>query len=275
MKQIFWVLAAISTFTPFTAPALAADTLVEPLYTKSAKRYSGLVFDAYAEYYKDRQFEEIDKVDATELRVDLTFPILSRSQIRLSLPFYTDGDGRRMETGSSTDIDGNGGTFNFASVSYEYQFMDSTHDGIDLMGYAGVGHRTDKLETSNGDYMNHRGNNAKVGIRLSHEMSSSTSLLGDIGFLYYWDTDDLDPSGQEEVNFGHLLTSAAVIMHDRPFKPALELTYRGDLNHYNNLAIVPELIYSFEAVDLKLGLPIGLTDDADDYGVTLGLTYRM
>jgi hypothetical protein len=234
-----------------------------------------LVFDAYAEYYKDRQFEEIDKVDATELRVDLAFPILSRSQIRLSLPFYTDGDGRRIETGESTDIDGNGGTFNFASVAYEYQFMDATQDAIDLMGYAGLGHRTDKIDTSHGDKMNHRGRNVQGGIRLGREMNSSTSLLGDIGFLYYWDTDDLDPSGQEETSFWHLMTSAAVIMHDGPFKPALELTYRGDLNHYNNLAIVPELIYSFKAVDLKLGVPVGLTSDADDYGVTLGFTYRM
>jgi hypothetical protein len=27
-------------------------------------------------------------------------------------------------------------------------------------------------------------------------------------------------------------------------------------------------------VDLKLALPIGITSDADDYGVTVGLTFR-
>lgn len=274
MKRAVLILTVFSTGAAFNSLAIAADTVVEPLYTKSAQRYGSLVFDTYAEHYKDRKFEEIDEVDATELRIDLTVPILSRGQLRFSLPFYTDGDGRRIENGKSTDIDGNGGTFNFASVTYEHQFMDAAEDKFNLMVYAGLGYRTDKLDTSHGDYMNHRGRNATAGIRMDGEVGSSMSLLSDIGYQYYWDTDDLDPSGGNDTSFGHLLASVAVMKHDLALKPALELRYRGDLGDYNNFQVVPELIYSFKAMDLKFGVPIGLTNDADDYGVALGFTYR-
>ncbi|MGB5648997.1 MAG: hypothetical protein WBM59_02870 [Sedimenticolaceae bacterium] len=274
MKRIWTLSAAAIGAAAYLPPVAGADTMVEPLYTKSAQRYASFVFDAYAEYYTDRKFQEIDGVDATELRIDLAAPILSRGQLRLSLPFYTDGDGEYIESGDSTDISGSGGTFNFATISYEHQFMDAAQDKVDLMGYIGVGHRTARLKTSNGDYMNHRGNNAEVGIRLDHAVNPSMMLMSDIGYQYYWDTDDLNPSGGGD-NFGNLVASAALIKNDRPLKPALELIYRGNFGDYNNLAVVPELIYSFSEVDLKLGIPVGLTSDADDYGVTLGFTYRM
>jgi len=275
MKRAFMILTAFSTVTAFTAAALAADTVVEPLYTKSAQRVSGLVFDAYVSHYQGRGFEEIDDVDATELRIDLTVPISARGQLRLSLPFHTDGDGRRIENGKSTAIDGNGGTFDFASATYEHQFMDVAEDKFNLMAYAGLGFRADKLDTSHGDYMNHRGSLARAGVRMDRAVSSSMSLSSDIGYQHYWDTDDLDPSGENRVSFGHLLVSVAVMKHDLALKPALELTYRGDLVDYNNFQIIPELIYSFKSVDLKIGVPVGLSSDADDYGVTLGFTYRM
>ena len=275
MKRAFMILTAFSTGAAFAAAALAADTMVEPLYTKSAQRVGGPVFEAYASHYQGRKFEEIDDVDATELRIDLTVPMLARGQLRLSLPFHTDGDGRRIENRQSTAIDGNGGTFNFASVSYEHQFMDAVEGRFNLMGYAGLGYRADKLDTSHGDYMNHRGRLAKAGIRMDRAVNSSVSLSSDIGYQHYWDTDDLDPSGENRVSFGHLLVSAAVMKHDLALKPALEVTYRGDLVDYNNFQVIPELIYSFKSVDLKIGVPVGLTNDADDYGVTLGFTYRM
>jgi len=274
MKNILTILALSQSVIFFSASVFSSDTTVEPLYTKSAKVYNSFVVDAYIEYYRGRQFQEIEDVDATELRIDLTVPVLSRGQLRFSLPFYTDGDGVRISDGGKTDLSGNGGTFNFASLGYEHQFLDAANDSIDLIAYAGLGFRTAKLKTDNGDYMNHRGKNAEVGVRLDGSINPSLMLLGDLGYQYYWDTDDLNPSGGDD-KFGHLVASAAIIKHDDDLKPALELTYRGNFGDYNNLAIVPELIYSFDAVDLKLGIPVGLTNDADDYGVTLGFTYRM
>lgn len=274
MKKSLLTLATLLAFNSYSTQILAGETIVEPLYTKSAKTYSSYVFDAYAESYKDRQFEEIEEVDALELRVDLSFPILSNGQLRISLPFYTDGDGVREDNGDKTDLDGNGGTFNFASIAYEHQFMDAASDNLDLIGYASAGYRTDKLETSHSDYMNHRGKNFKAGVRMGTDITPSILFLTDIGYQYYWDADDLNPARDGD-NFGNVVASAAFIKSDGNLKPALELTYRGDLSDYNNLAVVPELIYSFDAADLKLGVPVGLSSEADDYGVTVGFSYRM
>jgi len=274
MKYKTAVLAALLSINAYSNPVFAGSTMVEPVYTKSAQIYDNFVFDAYIETYKGRLFEEIKEVDATELRIDLSFPILSKGQLRLSLPFYTDGDGKRIENNQKTDLDGNGGTFNFASVTYEHQFMDSASDNMDLMAYAGLGYRTERIKTSHGDFMNHRGKNFKAGVRINSDINPSMLFLTDIGVQYYWDSDDLNPA-QNGDNFTNAVASAAIIKSDGNLKPALELTYRGDFSDYNNLALVPELIYSFSSADLKLAVPVGITSDADDYGVTLGFSYRM
>ncbi len=279
MQRLFLISAACLSINFYITPAFAGNTLItetmiEPIYTKSARVYSSLVFDAYVEYYRGRMFEEIEDVDATELRVDLSFPIFNRAQLRLSLPFYTSGEGVQVENGEKTDLDGNGGTFNFASIGFEYQFLDASQSSMDLLGYVSIAQRTNRLETSHGDYMNHRGKNAKLGARLDTDINPSLRFMTDVGFQYYFDSDDLNPSRNGD-SFGNLVASAAIIKHNRNLKPVLELTYRGDFSDYNNLAIVPELIYSFSSADLKLGVPVGITSDADDYGVTLGFTYRM
>ncbi len=274
MKRNFLILATLLTFSGLSIQASAEGTMTEPLYTKSAQIYKSYVFDAYYESYKDRQFEEIEEIDATELRVEFTMPIFSSGQIRFSLPFDTDGEGYKVDNGAATDLEGHGGTFNFASIAYEHQFMNAANDNMDLLGYASAGYRADELETTHGDYMNHRGKNFKAGVRINKEINPSMLLLSDVGFQYYWDADDLNPARDGD-NFGNLVASVAIIKHDGNLKPALELTYRGDLSDYNNLMLVPELIYSFEAVDVKLGIPVGLSDEADDYGVTAGFTYKM
>jgi hypothetical protein len=50
MKRAVLILTVFSTGAAFTSLAIAADTVVEPLYTKSAQRYGSLVFDTYAEH---------------------------------------------------------------------------------------------------------------------------------------------------------------------------------------------------------------------------------
>lgn len=52
--------------------------------------------------------------------------------------------------------------------------------------------------------------------------------------------------------------------------------YTTNLEDYHAVSVVPELIYSIIvlAVDLKLGIPVGISDDAYNYGVRLSLTAR-
>ncbi len=273
MKRSLLTFSILISCISFSAQTIAGAGIVEPLFTKSAKISDHYIVDAYIETYKGRQFQEIDDVDATELRLDVVFPILTNSQLRLSVPFSTDGDGVRIDNGDKTNINGNNGTLNFVSLAYEHQFMHKADDNMDVMAYANLGTRVANLETSHGDNMNHQGRNIKAGFKLNTEISSSLLFLTDMGYQYYWVSDDLNPSGGGD-KFGNVVASFAVIKHDRSLKPAVELTYRGDFGNYNNLAISPELIYSFENVDLKLALPIGITSDADDYGVTVGLTFR-
>lgn len=273
MKNTILTFSLLLSSIGYCAQRGANEISVEPLFTKSAKIYDGVIVDAYAEFYHGRQFQEIKDVDATELKLDIVFPILNNAQLRLSLPFYTDGDGLRIDNGQKTELEGNGGTFDFASIAYEQQFKNVEHDNIDMMGYAGIGVRTANLETAHSDFMNHQGKNISAGIKLSTNINPSMLFLTDLGYQYYWVSDDLNPSRGSD-QFGNAIASIAVIKHDNYLKPAIELTYRGDLSDYNNLAISPELIYSFDNVDLKLGIPIGITSDADDYGFTVGLTYR-
>lgn len=273
MKPILLTLTTLVIFV-LANSATAANQPLEPLYTKSALRQPAPVIEAYVESYRGRGFQEITSVDATELRVAAIVPVTDNGQLRVTLPFFTDGDGERIANGAATDVRGNGGTFNFTTVSYEHAFDAAPQSATHWMAYAGLGVRTARLETSHRDYMNHHGRSAIVGARVQHRLDNSATLLADVGFHYYYDSDDLNPSRGGD-SFRHLVASTALAWAQGPVSPAIELTYRGDFSDYNNLAIVPEIGFAFGLGEVVLGAPIGLTGDADDFGVTLGLRYRM
>jgi len=265
------------------------NSVVEPLFTKSAKIYSDITIDTMIGYYNDRELEEIESIDATEVLFDVTIPIFKQTQIRLTLPVYTDGKGKYKHTGNigkntgtnvdgkSVDINGNAGTYEFATISLEYQINDFASDGYNLLAYGGYGTRTSYLDTTYGDNLNHAGELVKIGLRYDSEFAQyNSNLFTTIEYRHYFDTDDINPGNDEGTSFDIINISGALIWTtNSSLHPVVEVMYSTDLNNYHAFSIAPELIYSMNsAIDLKLGTPIGISSDADKYGVRFGLTAR-
>ena len=260
----------------------ADSSAVEPIYTKSAQIYSDITIDAEIGYYNDRDLEEIENFDAYEVLFDMTVPVSQNAQLRLTWPAYTDGEGKMKDTGSpndgkSVDVDGNGGTYEFLTLSLEYQFMHTADQGYNLLAYGGYGSRTSYLDTTYDDKLNHKGELAKVGLRYDNDLAAYDSkLFATLEYRHYWDTDDINPANDNSTSFDIVnVTGAWVWKNNSSLHPVVELMYSTDLDNYHAFSVVPEIIYTINsAFDMKLGVPVGISDDADKYGVRLGVTTR-
>lgn len=123
----------LSTFTlsvllNITVNCYADTSNLEPLFTKSAQIYSDTTIDTNLGYFNDRELEEIESFDAYEVLFNISVPVSQNAQFRLTWPAYTNGDGKLKKTGSSTDgksvdIDENASTYEFLTLSLEYQLM--------------------------------------------------------------------------------------------------------------------------------------------------------
>lgn len=281
-KLIKSILVFYSLISLITLNCHAENLTIEPIFTKSAQIYSDITIDTEVGYYNDRELEEIENLDAYEVLFDITVPVSQNAQLRLTVPAYTDGDGKIKDTGSSldgksVDVDGDGGTYEFLTLSLEYQFMNVTNHGYNLLAYGGYGARTAYLDTSHGDKLNHKGELAKLGLRYDAPMSDyDSNLFATLEYRHYWDTDDINPANDNSTSFNIVNVSGAwVWKRDSSFYPVVELKYSTDIDDYHAFSVVPELIYNINpAIDIKLGLPVGISDDADKYGVRLGLTTR-
>ena len=279
----------LSTFSVNSYSAAQDSSKVEPLFTKSAKIYSDITVDSMVGYYNDRDLEEIESLDATEVLFDITVPVFKKAQIRLTLPVYTDGTGKfkysgniDKETGESVDgksvdVDGNAGTYEFATISIEYQLKELAADGYNLLTYGGYGHRTTYLDTTYHDNLNHNGDLVKMGLRYDSELAQyNSNIFATLEYRYYYDTDDINPANDESTSFNIInMTGAWMWKQNSALYPVAEVMYSTNLDNYHALSIVPEMIYSVNsAIDVKLGAPIGISSDADKYGVRFGLTAR-
>lgn len=274
---IFYLLLGILSSTGY-----AENLAVEPIFTKSAQIYSDITIDTRLGYFNDRELEEIEDFDAFEVLFDISVPVSQHAQFRLTWPAYTDGDGKLKNTGSphdgeSIDIDGNAGTYEFLTLSLEYQFMNSIDHGYNLLAYGGYGSRTSYLDTSHDDKLNHKGELAKLGLRYDNALSEyNSNIFATLEYRHYWDTDDINPANDNSTSFDIVNVSGAWLWNrNSSFFPVVELMYTTDLDNYHAFSVVPELIYNINpSFDVKLGVPIGISDDADKYGVQLGITTR-
>lgn len=255
---------------------------IEPIFTKSAQIYSDITIDTEIGYYNDRELEEIENFDAYEVLFDITVPVSQNAQLRLTIPAYTDGSGDLKDTGSpldgkSVDVDGNGGTYEFMTLSLEYQFMKSDIQGYNFLAYGGYGSRTSYLDTTYDDKLNHKGELAKLGLRYDNPLPAyDSNIFATLEYRHYWDTDDINPANDNSTSFDIINVSGAWVWErNSHLYPVVELKYSTDIDDYHAFSVVPELIYTINpAIDIKLGMPIGISDDADKYGVRLGATTR-
>ena len=249
---------------------------IEPIFSKSAKIVSDITLDTYLGYYHGRTLEEIEKFNAYELLFDFTIPVFQDAQVRLTWPAYTKGDAKIRGLGDqSTHVKGYGGTYEFFSLALEYQLNHVGEQNHNLLVYGALGKSMAYLDTSHKDRLNHTGKLAKLGLRYDRVLAPyNSNIFAVLEFRQYWDSDDLNPGDDNGTSFSLMNFSGAWLwQNDSSFDPLVELRYSSDFDNYHAISVVPELIHAINPIfDLKFGIPIGLSDDADSYGAILELT---
>ena len=249
---------------------------LRPIVTRYAKTASKIFGDITFKYFTEQELQEADDFDGWGLNIDLTIPFRHNMQLYLLLPIYTDGDADVIETGEKTDIDGYGGTFDFGTLFFEHQVMQQSDWDLNLGYYFGLGHRTDELDTDSSDRYNHRGRNVHLGLRADRYFSArDMRLLGNLGARYYYDTDDLNPQGDDAFWLFEVNTAVVFKPWLGRIYPAAELIYHTIDLEFNQLSLMPELIVPATSfLELKVGGVIPLTSDGEQWGARFQLTGR-
>lgn len=264
------------------AAMAAPPPLLLPLETRYAQTLEGLTLTGSYRYFTDMELQEADRFDGWSLDLDLSLPLNDRFQLWLSLPVYTRGQARltnpgQPDTGREIDIKGNGGVYNFTTLNFEHQLGFARDSGYNLGYYLGLGMVVDPLDTTTakGDVYNHRGRMTQGGVKLDGTAwGDSIRWLGNFGLRWYWQTDDLSPSGD---NFTYIDLKGAAIFPawGEGVHPVIEATYLGDFGQYNALTLSPELILSLGPdLSLKAGIPVGLGGEGNQLGATAQFSYR-
>ena len=169
----------------------------------------------------------------------------------------------------------------FLSLAYERRFgwlEDST--GGNVTWLHGDGSSVDPLEATHGsdqvDRFNHRGYSADFGLKFDDDVrNGDMTLLGNLLLRAFWDTDDINLSGDD--TYFQVFTASGAVMFNQygQFTPVLEAILEADFEDYLAFSRAPEAISTFgKDFDVKLGVPFRLTSDAQKYAVDLELTYR-
>jgi hypothetical protein len=271
---------------PGSVMAVAGRTAAEPLFTKYARIYRQPTLSFRSEFFTDKPMEEMIDFDGYTLSLDFAWPFSDQSQLRVLLPFYTNGDGiydkpGQRNDGLPLDVEGYNGVRDFFSLIYERRFgwLENT-TGSNVAWLVGFGRSMDPLDAEyDGDLIdrfNHRGNNAQIGLKLDHDVSGDDlTLLGNLRLTVFWDTDDINLSGGA-TSF-QVLTASGAVKFNRygHFNPVLEAIFEADFEDYTALTLAPEAIYTVgDDFDVKLGVPFRLTTDGQKYAIDLELTYR-
>lgn len=260
---------------------------IQPIYSRYAERVKKVTFNATGRIFNDVQLQEADKFDGYTVDADLTIPIpgTERFQIRLYWPIYTDGQARLIDPtapdfGKKIDIYGYGGTFDYPSITFEYQFLKESDHDFNLSGYLGAGARVYYLKTSTvgKDVYNHMGKQVLFGTKADWRAGDDWRFVANLGGSYYIESDDLNPEGTGSSDvFALANISVSAIYHPwkLPVFPVAELLYQGNFSGYNAIQAVPEVIWAINShFELKAGLPIGLTSDGQSWGGTFQGTVR-
>jgi hypothetical protein len=270
------VTAALLAVFLVAALDLNAAEVERPLYARPATTAESFTMDAYFEYFDGLMLQEAVDVVGWTAGLDFTFPFSRSMQLRFLLPVRTEADGTLLDGGDEVEIEGWGGTFRFASIFFEHQLI-GVEGGANRLSYTlGLGHRTSVLETSIGDKYNHRGRSLHTGLRYDRVLASGAALLADLEVRFYEESDDLNPGDLIDDRFFLVKFAGGwVASPGQRFTPALEVT-ADFVDDYFAASLVPELYFNAsEMLTLKLGVPIGITSDAPDWGTQIRLSLKL
>jgi len=269
------------------ASVARSSTAAEPMFTQYARIYESPTLNFRTEYFKDKPMEEMTGFDGYTLSLNFTYPFNDRSQLRVLMPFYTDGNGTYDNPGDRADgahvnVKGYGGVLEFPSVIYERRFgWLEGKTGANVAWLAGAGRRLDTLKVRDGgtevDRFNHTGYNFQFGLKMDSDIrQGDMTLLGNLRYVGYLDSDDINLSSGGGTQFGVLYTTGAVKFNNYGrFTPVVEAILEADFSEYTAFSLAPEAIYTIkDDFDVKLAVPFRLTSDGQQYAIDVDLTYR-
>jgi hypothetical protein len=273
-------LAAVLVLAPLTASAV--NGTLQPISTRFAQTQDAISIEARASTFSDIELEEVDGFDGWTAGAEAVVPVgfisehLENMQVRLLLPFYTDGDATGTDPaipdfGKNVDIDGNGGLYDFAIAQFEHQLFNLKDNDFNAAYYAGWGKVLESLDTStsDSDLYNHSGKVVVGGIQFDRPVSifgNESQLLLNVGFRNYYDTDDLHPDDEDDFLWADLRGAIVFESIGDYIVPVLELTFLGD-SDYTDLQLQPQVIIPFnDNVSIKLGGYVGLASDGSENG---------
>jgi len=259
------------------------DYEIQPLTTRYARTATRIALSSSIRYFDDLELQEADHFDGYTVDVELNIPFLHRFELDFYYPIYTEGEARLIKAGDpnfgqTIDIEGDGGIFDWPSVSLEYQILkpESPH-GFNLSAFGGYGIVLESLETSVDDLYNHKGKQFFFGARADQTFSDRLTGLFNLGGRHYYESDDIYPKDDGTDVFWFLDGSAALIWHllERRVNPTVELVYQGDLGSYNNLHIDPQVIFvTCQHFEIKAGGGVGLNNDGERWQARVQGTLR-
>lgn len=275
------LLVITATLALSSLTAHAVNSTLQPISTRYAQTQDAISIEVGASTFSDIELEEADGFDGWSAGAEVVVPlkvVSERMQVRLLIPFYTDGDAtitdpELPDVGEDIDIDGNGGLYDFAIAQFEHQLFTLKDDDFNAAYYAGWGKVIESLDTttSDKDLYNHSGKVTVGGIKYDHPVSllgSESQLLLNAGFRYYYETDDLHPDDEDDFIWADLRGAIVFESIGELIVPVLELSFLGD-SDYSDLQLQPQVIIPFnDNVSVKLGGYVGLLSDGSDGGGT-------
>jgi hypothetical protein len=252
---------------------------LEPVYTRNARNAQRITVNLTYDNFRNVRIEEAEDFDGYTTKAEVVVPFgeNKRWEVRLEIPFYTDGDAWSIKTQQDIDIDGNGGVFDFANMVLQRELSTVDTCLVNTSVYFGYGHRTEALDTSIDDKYNHRGQLVRFGLNIDNARADrDIRLQASMDGRYYFDTDDLNPSNNGTEFYLMNLSGAAVYNDEGFIKPAFEVLYSTDFNKRQIIQAVPELIIPLGTMaEIKGGYAFGHSDgEGSTQTATVRTTFR-
>jgi hypothetical protein len=273
--------AVSSIIVPGSVPECSTRE-IQPLFSRYAQTAKSWTLRAGYRDFKDVELQEADSFEGTTMDFEIIIPLNERWQVRFYYPYSTEGDAEAIDSGADLDIDGDGGALDFPSLVVDYQFKQAEAVGeYKLAAYLGVGNVRESIDSTDKttgriDRFNHRGSVLLFGMKADKQLNNCWTVVGNVGGRYYWDSDDMNPSGGSDKFFLFDASAAWIYAPENSWAyPAIEAVYQGDVSDYNSLLIVPQVIIPvrFHA-DLNGGVSVGLLDDGPSTEARVQLDVR-
>ena len=267
-------------FAALLAGQAMAGPVTEPLRTQYADIGDQMELKIGWQSFKGMEVDEVDDLEGWTAMAEFSIPFADRFRLRLNYPFKTNAeaivkDDQPMQQGEKVDVEGNGGVYDFLTLTFEHQLVFAEDAGYNLSYYVNGGRVPGRLETTKRDLkipdefdpMNHTGMVFGGGVKFDR-VHSFGQLLANLGLRYYTDSDDLHPNGDD--SFPALDARLAVVFSPwGALHPAVEVTYLGDFSDLNQFSVVPQLLYTYKMLDLKAGAEIGVGGTGNELGAVL------